>query len=97
MVEHTGVSGKLAYRIDEAVKASGLGRSFLYERMSSGDLPSVKVGRRRLIMHDDLMRFLKGAVSQGENPGAKALASSKKASRPKAGNRASQLEFKWRN
>ncbi|MCA1934772.1 MAG: helix-turn-helix domain-containing protein [Asticcacaulis sp.] len=97
MADHNGVSGKLAYRVNEAVKASGLGRSFLYERMSSGDLPSVKIGGRRLIMHDDLMRFLKGTVSHEEHPGTKALASSKKASRPKPGNRASQLEFKWRN
>ncbi|WKL56111.1 hypothetical protein Q1W73_10400 [Asticcacaulis sp. ZE23SCel15] len=40
---------KLAYRIDEAVKASGLGRSFLYEKMAEGKLRSVKVGGRRLI------------------------------------------------
>lgn len=51
---------KLAYRIDEAVKASGLGRSFLYERMADGSLKSVKIGGRRLIMRDDLLRFLSG-------------------------------------
>jgi excisionase family DNA binding protein len=51
---------KLAYRIDEAVKASGLGRSFLYERMASGELKSIKVGGRRLIFHTDLMDFLMG-------------------------------------
>jgi excisionase family DNA binding protein len=49
---------KLAYRIDEAVKASGLGRSFLYERMASGELPSVKIGGRRLILHQELVTFL---------------------------------------
>lgn len=50
---------KLAYRIDEAVKASGLGRSFLYERMADGSLKSVKIGGRRLILREDLMAFLK--------------------------------------
>jgi hypothetical protein len=35
---------KIAYRVDEAVKASGLGRSFLYERIASGELKSIKVG-----------------------------------------------------
>lgn len=51
-------SGKIAYRIDEAVKASGLGRTFLYERMASGELKSIKLGGRRLILHSDLMEFL---------------------------------------
>ncbi len=49
---------KLAYGVDEAVKASGLGRTFLYEHIASGDLPSVKIGRRRLILHHELMNFL---------------------------------------
>jgi excisionase family DNA binding protein len=49
---------KLAYRVDEAVKASGLGRSFLYERMAEGKLRSVKVGGRRLILRSDLLDFL---------------------------------------
>ena len=51
-------TGKIAYRIDEAVKASGLGRTFLYERIASGELKSIKVGGRRLILHLDLFDFL---------------------------------------
>jgi excisionase family DNA binding protein len=49
---------KLSYRIDEAVKASGLGRTFLYERIASGELKSIKVGGRRLILRSDLIQFL---------------------------------------
>ncbi len=51
-------ANKIAYRIDEAVKATGLGRTFLYERIADGTLKSIKVGGRRLIMREDLMRFL---------------------------------------
>lgn len=51
-------TAKIAYRIDEAIKASGLGRTFLYERMASGELKSVKLGGRRLILHTDLVDFL---------------------------------------
>ena len=54
---------KISYRIDEAVKASGLGRSFLYERIAEGALRSVKVGGRRLIMHRDLLEFINGGTS----------------------------------
>lgn len=54
----TPESHKLAYRIDEAVKASGLGRTFLYERIASGELKSIKVGGRRLILREDLVRLL---------------------------------------
>jgi len=52
-------TNKIAYRIDEAVKASGLGRTFLYERIASGELKSIKVGARRLILREDLLEFLR--------------------------------------
>lgn len=60
---------KLAYRIDEAVKASGLGRSFLYERMADGSLKSIKIGGRRLILKDDLLRFLCGEIAVADQDG----------------------------
>ena len=49
---------KLSYRIDEAVAASGLPRTCLYDAIAGKALPSFKVGNRRLIMHDDLVAFL---------------------------------------
>jgi excisionase family DNA binding protein len=49
---------KISYRIDEAVKATGLGRTFLYERIASCELKSIKIGGRRLIMRADLVSFL---------------------------------------
>jgi excisionase family DNA binding protein len=60
---------KISYRIDEAVKASGLGRSFLYEKMAEGLLRSVKVGGRRLILRTDLMDFINfGASKKQQEP-----------------------------
>jgi hypothetical protein len=50
---------KIAYRVSEAVVASGLSRSLLYENMKNGTLRSKKCGRRTLILHDDLVDFLK--------------------------------------
>jgi len=44
----------VAHNISRAAQASGLSRSLLYELMGRGELAYVKVGRRRLIAHDDL-------------------------------------------
>ncbi|WKL57644.1 excisionase family DNA-binding protein [Asticcacaulis sp. ZE23SCel15] len=80
---------KLAYRIDEAVKASGLGRSFLYEKMAEGKLRSVKVGGRRLIMRSDLLDFL----NQGGEPKPSLQAPSPFVPEAKVGLPANQLEL----
>lgn len=54
---------KLAYHVDEASEASGVGRSKLYEEIKEGRLRSVKVGGRRLILHEDLVALLRGKES----------------------------------
>ncbi len=51
-------SPKLAYSPEEAAVAVDVGRSTMYEVLGTGDLPSRKVGRRTLILHDDLMAWL---------------------------------------
>lgn len=55
---------KLAYSVDEAVKASGLGRTTIFECIRSGQLVSVKVGRRRVIPADALRRLVGAEVGQ---------------------------------
>jgi excisionase family DNA binding protein len=91
---------KLACRIDEAVKASGLGRSFLYERMADGSLKSVKIGGRRLIMRDDLLRFLCrdiGVAAAAEPPRVKPKSEPKTISVSREGVIPfGQLELPWR-
>jgi excisionase family DNA binding protein len=39
----------LLISIPEACSRTGIGRSFLYERLATGSIRSVKAGRRRLI------------------------------------------------
>lgn len=58
--EATG-SSPLAYRVNDAARASGISRSSLYELISSGALTSIKVAGRRLILADDLRSFLESA------------------------------------
>lgn len=52
---------KLAYTVDEAVKALGIGRSKLYEAIRAGDLRSIKAGGRTLIRAEALTAFLDAA------------------------------------
>jgi excisionase family DNA binding protein len=55
---------KLAYSIAEGAKASGLSRSLLYEAIRVGELQSIKIRGRRLILVEDLRIYLaSGRVS----------------------------------
>ena len=47
---------RLAYSVDEAARLVGLSRDLLYDQMRCGNLPFVKVGRRRLITRQHLQR-----------------------------------------
>lgn len=48
----------LAVAPAEAARLSGLGRTRLYEAITSGELPSLKIGARRLIKLADLEAWL---------------------------------------
>lgn len=49
---------RMALGIDEAAAVVGVGRSKIYESISAGELKSLKVGGRRLILPVDLSRWL---------------------------------------
>ena len=49
---------RLAYSVDEAARLTGLSRDLLYDEMRRGNLPYVKVGRRRVITRQHLQQFL---------------------------------------
>lgn len=49
---------KVGYSIEEAAQSLGVGRTTVYDLMSSGELESVKVGRRRIIPVDAIGAFL---------------------------------------
>lgn len=51
-------SMKLAYTIQEAQEATGLGRSTIYMLISERKLRTIKVGARTLIPADSLRGFL---------------------------------------
>jgi excisionase family DNA binding protein len=54
------MASPLLYTIPDACEALGIGRSHLYELMDSGELYSVKLGKRRLIPQWALETFVEG-------------------------------------
>jgi excisionase family DNA binding protein len=49
---------KLALSVKEAAHVASFGRSTLYEALASGELKAVKLGRRTLVLVNELRRFL---------------------------------------
>lgn len=48
----------LALGIDDAARVIGVARSMLYEIVARGELPSFKIGRRRMILAKELETYI---------------------------------------
>ncbi|MGH3499773.1 MAG: excisionase family DNA-binding protein [Nocardioidaceae bacterium] len=55
---------RLGYSIEEAAEQLGFGRSTMCELLASGEIESVKVGRRRIVPRDALVAYLDRLRSQ---------------------------------
>lgn len=53
----------LAVSPAEAARRAGLGRTTIYAALKAGDLKSLKIGSRRLIMMDELRSWLASHAS----------------------------------
>lgn len=51
---------KLSYNIDEVCQICSIGRTKLYQMIADNYLPAKKLGKRTLILHDDLVAFMGG-------------------------------------
>ena len=58
-------ASSIALSIKEACRLSSLGRTKFYELMSSNVIPAYKVGRRRLVLRDELQQALKSLPHAG--------------------------------
>ena len=54
---------RLVYTVAEAGKLLGLSRNLTYESIRTGQIPSIRVGRRILIPRAALIRLLEGNYS----------------------------------
>lgn len=59
---------RLTLTVEEAAKMLGIGRNLCYERVKTGDLPSIKIGRRILIPRRALEKFLEQAGKDKGGP-----------------------------
>lgn len=55
------MTDKISYSVNEAVKASGIGRTTIYELIKVGELKPAKIGTRTLILRSDLEGMLERA------------------------------------
>jgi excisionase family DNA binding protein len=62
------MSTPLAHSIPETCSLACIGRTALYEAIRSGALRAVKRGRRTLILHDDLIRWVRSLPPVAVNP-----------------------------
>lgn len=61
---------KHAYRVGEAARFISISRSKLYELIKAGIVPTHKIGRITLILHDDLVAIFKLGASAAPTLGA---------------------------
>jgi excisionase family DNA binding protein len=53
---------KVGYTMREVCAVSGVGRTTLYLAIRRGELRSLTKGRRRIVLHRDLTRWLEGSL-----------------------------------
>lgn len=56
---------RLLHTIPDAQEQLGIGRSTVYELIASGVIATVKIGRRTLIAHDELQRYVRSLTKAG--------------------------------
>jgi excisionase family DNA binding protein len=66
MPQNTIEMGRRAHSIAETCALTGLGRDTVYAAIRGGHLVARKLGRRTLIIDDDLRQFLVGLPRAGE-------------------------------
>lgn len=61
----------LAYKIEEACAATGIGKTRMYQALDSGELRAKKWGKSTLILKADLQQFLSNLEAYAPQTGGK--------------------------
>jgi excisionase family DNA binding protein len=62
---------KLTLTVDEAAKILGIGRQLAYDRVKTGEIPVIKIGRRLLVPRAALEKLLADPKPLNLTPAAK--------------------------
>ena len=62
------VENRLVYTVEEAATLLGISRSFAYEAVQNGQIPSMRIGRRILVPKAALERFLASSAGVEDPP-----------------------------
>ncbi len=62
---------KLTLSIEEAAKLLGIGRNLCYDRVKTGEIPVIKIGRRLLVPKKALEKLLEKPQSLNLTPASK--------------------------
>jgi excisionase family DNA binding protein len=61
---------RLAFSLTDVASAIGVGKSTLHEVIATGELPVRKLGRRSLVLREDLKDYLQGVPVRDEKSAA---------------------------
>lgn len=59
---------KMAYSLDEVCKLTGLSKFLLHKQLKAGKLVDSRIGGRRLVMREEIKRWLEEAKSNKLEP-----------------------------
>lgn len=51
-------SGRLLYSVEEAAHLLGIGRTYMFHLVATGEVRSIKIGKRRKIPYDALQAYI---------------------------------------
>lgn len=60
------LSQRITISVDEAMSATGIGKTMLYELLNDGSLRSIKLGKRRLIIVESLHELIANMEFYGD-------------------------------
>ncbi|MBA7499455.1 hypothetical protein ES704_02199 [subsurface metagenome] len=65
------MEAKLTLSVEEAAKVLGIGRNLCYDRVKTGEIPVIKIGRRLLVPRAALEKLLADPKPLNLTPAAK--------------------------
>jgi excisionase family DNA binding protein len=66
---NTALNERITISVDEAISATGIGKTMLYELLGDGSIRSIKVGKKRLIILESIHEWIANMECYGDLSG----------------------------